>query len=206
MSTNTNNYSIGIARLYWRTVTSWSSAATEVDTVATAVKTASGYDAYDLGNVVGAEITPDITYLDHYISYAGARRKDKTVAITKSLNIPITLDEVNSTNLKNFFGAKNDVSGNIMRVFENDQMPVEGAAVLAFYTDIGTDFMYVIPKAALRTEGAAFSFNTEDWMNIPMTIEVLQNSSYKPPNAAAASLAPYGYIDYTATGGAAPGV
>ena len=36
-----------------------------------------------LGNIVAGEVTPDITYLEHYKCIEGDRRKDKTVAVTK---------------------------------------------------------------------------------------------------------------------------
>ena len=70
----------------------------------------------------------------------------------------------------------------------------------------GRDMMYVIPKCAVRTEGGAISFNSEDWSNLPMQIEVLQQSSYYPEHCAAASIAPYGYLDLTATTNVAPGI
>lgn len=203
MATHTNNYSVGMARFYFAET----SLATRCNTLASHIKhDTANCASWDLGNVVTSEITPDITYLDHYISYAGDRRKDKTVAVTKSLNIPITLDEFSATNLEYFFGARASGKSTRKRVFSMDTLPVEGAGVLVFWTDIGKDFMYVIPKCALRTEGAALSFNAEDWSNLPMQIEVLHSSTYYPLSGTAASLAPYGYLDFTATTNAAPGV
>jgi hypothetical protein len=200
----TDNYTVGMARFYFSAKTT---PATRCDVIATRIKHGIGNCAtWDMGNVVTSEITPDITYLDHYISYAGDRRKDKTVAVTKSLNIPITFDEFSATNLEIFFGATGTGGTSAKRVMAADTMPIEGAGVLVFWTDIGRDFMYIIPKCVIRTEGAALSFNAEDWSNLPMQIEVLHQSTYYPMSKNAASLAPYGYLDLTATSAVAPGV
>lgn len=201
MATNTNNYTVGMARFYFSAKTN---PGTRCNVMATQIKHGRLATEFDMGNVVTSEITPDITYLDHYISYAGDRRKDKVVAVTKSLNIPITFDEFSATNLGIFFGATG--TGGYKRVMQADTIPIEGAGVLVFWTDIGKDFMYVIPKCAIRTEGGALSFNAEDWSTLPMQIEVLHSSTYYPMGKAAASLAPYGYLDLTATSGVAPGV
>ena len=204
MGTNTNNYTVGMARFYFNAKTT---PGTRCDVIATNIKHGlSNCASWDMGNVVTSEITPDITYLDHFISYGGDRRKDKTVAVTKSLSVPITFDEFSATNLEIFFGATGTGGTKAKRVFQANTMPIEGAGVLVFWTDIGTDMMYVIPKCAVRTEGAAISFNAEDWSNLPMQIEVLQQSTYSPEACAAASVAPYGYLDLTATTNVAPGV
>jgi len=198
----TANYSLGAARLYFKAS---SSVGTLVDTIVTAVTNRTGYEAYDLGNVTAVELNPDITYLDHFVSYGGDRRKDKTVAVTKSINIPITFDEFTATNMTNFFGAANDVANNKMRVFQSSTMPVEGAAVLAFYTSVGKDFLYAMPKVCIKTE-SGFSIGAEDWMTMPMSLEVLHAAGYHSAGSSAASLCPFGYIDRTATSNYAPGI
>ena len=198
----TESYSLGMARLYWSAYPG-GTAATTVDSIVSAVQ-AGAAGAYDLGNVVSAEITPDITYLDHFVSVAGARQKDKTSAITKSISIPITFDEINATNVSNFFFTGDVLSATRYGVFNSDTIPPEGGAVLVFYTDTGKDFLYAMPKAALRTEGGALSFNIEDWMSMPFTLEVLHYSSYTPPSCA--TTCEYGYLDLCATSYAATGV
>ena len=73
---------------------------------------------------------------------------------------------------------------------------------MVFYTDVGKDFAYLIPKAALRTEGG-FSLNAEDWSEMPYSLQILRHSTYAI--AEGATLAPFGYIDMTATSGGNPG-
>ena len=205
IGTNTSNYTLGVGRFYFSAKTT---PGTRVDVIATLLKHGAvdaSINQYDLGNVVTSEITPDITYLDHWVSYGGDRRKDKTVAVTKSLNIPITFDEFSATNIDYFFGSTG-TGGTYKRVMKSNTMPVEGAGVLVFWTDVGRDFMYCIPKCSIRTEGAAISFNSEDWSTLPMTIEVLHHNTYYPMSKSSASLAPYGYLDMSATTSEAPGI
>lgn len=200
----TNNYTLGQARLYWKTpitATVTAGMGTLCDKIYRSITGNSGYEKYDMGNITAVEIVPDVTYLDHYVSSGGARQKDKTVAITKDININLTFDEFSATNMKNFFAA--DKYGDHLTVFQSYNMPVEGAGVVVFYTDVGTDFAYVIPKAALRTEGG-FSLNSEDWSEMPYSLQILRHSTFAI--AEGATLAPFGYIDMSATSGDAPGV
>ena len=198
MSTNTNDYSVGMARIYW---TNPGTVATQVDSVIGAIALGAA-NAYDLGNVTAAEIGLDVTYLEHFISYAGDRRKDKTAAITKVINIPVTFDQINATTLTHFFSAS-PISSSRHIVLAKDTQPPVGCGVLVFYTDTGKDFYYAIPKGSIKAEGA-LSFNAEDWMNIPMSIEVLHHSTYNARSSA--TPAPFGFIDLTATSNPAPGV
>jgi hypothetical protein len=199
---NTAAYAVGMARLYWSTIKG--TVATQVDSVLGAVMSASRtlFGGYELGNVVAAELNPDVTYLDHFVAVAGQRRKDKSVAITKSINIPITFDEVSATNLTNFFAAS-PLSATRHAIMTQDTDPPEGVGVLAFYTDTGKDFLYVIPKANIKAEGG-LSFNMEDWMNVPMSIEVLHHSTYNAQNTSTAC--PYGFISLPTKSTSAPGV
>ena len=187
------SYTIGGAKLYWM----GSSTTASTNALYLQVKNFSGTNSF--GNITAAEITPDITYLDHYISVKGDRRKDKTVAVTKSISIPFTFDEINSTNLSRFMYASSAGSNKYI-VMGTSNVPLEGTAVLFFTTDIGKDFAYVVPKCALKADGG-LAMNAEDWMNGKFILEVLHDSDY---NASGTSTkAPYGFIDTTAVATAA---
>ena len=150
-----------------------------------------------LGNIVAGEVTPDITYLDHYKSIEGDRRKDKTVAVTKSVSIPFTFDEISEENIKDFMYALDTTSTKKASVLQKVSVPVEGRAILRLKTNVGQDFSYTIPKCALKADGG-LSFNTEDWMTGKFVIEVLNTSTYVIPDATS-SKAPYGYVDTNLT-------
>ena len=85
---STDNYTIGGAKLYWM----GSSTTASTNALYLQVKNFSGTNSF--GNITAAEITPDITYLDHYISVKGDRRKDKTVAVVNLLWFQIHLHQI----------------------------------------------------------------------------------------------------------------
>jgi hypothetical protein len=156
-----------------------------------------GNDPVTLGNITAAEIAPDVSYVEHFKSVKGNRRKDKTVAITKSINIPFTFDECSTSNLKRFFlGHDNTAATRAIMLGDNE---LEGRAVLNFQTNIGTNFIYVIPKCMLRPDGG-LAFTSEDWMNGNFILEVLYHDTFTciigSPNATAA---PYGYLAFGRT-------
>lgn len=129
----------------------------------------------DLGNIVSAEMTPEITYLDHFIADKGKRKKDKVQSNTESLTIPFTFDEINTDNLKKFFAAS-ALTSTKLAVLEEPL--VDGSAQLFFDTDVGNDFTYFIPKCTIRSDGA-LAMNTEDWWTGPLVLEVLHyNTSH----------------------------
>jgi hypothetical protein len=182
---STNNYSIGGAHLYWM----GTSVAASTNALYLQVKNFSATNSF--GNITAAEITPDITYLDHYISVNGNRRKDKTVAVTKSISIPFTFDEINATNLSKFLYSSS-AGGTKYIVMGTPNVPAEGTAVLFFTTDVGNDFMYVVPKCALKADGG-LAFNAEDWMTGKFVLEVLHDANYNASGTT--TKAPYGFID-----------
>lgn len=189
----TDSYSIGQSKLYWM----GTSLAASTNALYLSVKNFNA--TFSFGNITAAEIAPTITYLDHFTSVKGDRRKDKTVAVTKSISVPFTFDEINSTNINRFMYGSSGGANKII-VMGASNVPDEGTAVLFFVTDVGRDFMYVMPKVALRAEGG-LAFNAEDWMNAKFTLEVLYDGDY---NASGTTVkAPYGFIDTTAVATAA---
>lgn len=144
-----------------------------------------------LGNIVTAGITPDLTYIDHWISDCGKRKKDKTSLGEVSITIPFTFDEMNAANLRKFFVAATDLSkngvadSNLLAVFESSLE--EGSAQLCLTTDVGIDMTYIIPKCTIRPDGA-LEMSGEDWWTGPLVIDVLY---YATDHWASK---PYGYV------------
>jgi hypothetical protein len=181
---STNNYAIGGIDLYFEASIAHASLldTTGTVTVGSNFRTA----GRNLGNIVTSEIAPEVTYVDHFISIKGTRRKDKTAAVTKTLMIPFTFDEVNEANLKKFFLASS-LGNNKLAVLEK---PLEeGSVSLLFRSDVGPDAVYSIPRATIRPNGNLSIGNGEDWWSGSLQIEILYHDSWASK--------PYGVFDTT---------
>ena len=183
-----SNLTVGQAEMYF------------LDVVASTPGAAkAGNNPVTLGNITAAEITPEITYVEHYISVKGSRRKDRTVATTKVINIPFTFDECSTANLSRFF-LGDDTTGT--RVIMLDKNEIQGRAILNFQTNVGNNFIYVIPKCALRPDGG-LAFSSDEWMTGNFMLEVQYHDTFTVlMGSPTATSAPYGYIawDRTAIG------
>ena len=144
----------------------------------------------NIGNIVSAEFNPDVTYVDHYISIKGSRRKDLTQPTTKALNVNFVFDEVNATNLRRFFLASN-LGAQTNRLAPMEKALLNGSVSMLFHTDIGRDFVYSIPKATIKPDGA-LAMNTEEWWTGPMVLEVLYYATGQYASK------PYGLLDTSA--------
>ena len=151
------------------------------------------------GNITTSEIAPNITYLEHFITTTdGSRRKDHIVASQKTLTIPFTFDEINAANFRKFLmGTDKSASAKVgAPVFTAmDAALTYGSAQLYFKTDVGNDFVYMIPKCTIRPDGN-LTMSAEDWWSGPMVLEVL-NHDWAPDNIATpagAINAPYGLV------------
>lgn len=182
---NTDNLTIGQAELYFAD-------GEADDPTGPATRMA---DPTTFGNIVTSEINPDVTYVDHYVSTKGSRKKDKSVAVTKTLTIPFTFDELSNENVRRFV-LGSDLSASRTTVMVKPKY--EGRAILNFQTDVGNNFVYAIPKCTLLTDGA-LTTNIDDWMSANFILEVLYHNSYRINNNSASELAPYGYIDFSKT-------
>ncbi len=181
-----SNLTIGQAELYFLNVVASTPGANKA-----------GADPVTLGNITAAEIAPDITYVEHFISVKGDRRKDKSVATTRSINIPFTFDECSTTNLKRFFLGPDDTAAT--RAIMLKEAELEGRAILNFQTNVGNNFIYVIPKCSLKPDGG-LAFSSEDWMTGNFILEVLYHDTFTVAvGSPTATLAPYGYLAFDRT-------
>jgi len=182
MSTiNVNNLTIGAAEIYFAE----GAAKTPTATVMTA-------STVKLGNITVSEIVPDVTYVEHYISVKGQRRKDKEVAVTKGLSVPFTFDELTASNFTKFV-LGSDIGTKQTKVMGDSIL--EGRAVVDFQTDVGKDFRFVIPKCNLKADGG-LTLNSDDWISGNFILEVLYSDTYHVEGSLSQAEAPYGYVDY----------
>ena len=180
---NASNYTIGQAEIWF----------TEEEAKNPTVGTTVATLMISFGNITVAEIAPDVSYAEHYISVKGNRRKDKQVAVSKSISIPFTFDELNTNNIRLFMLGTTINAASYMPVMKKESF--EGRAIINFQTDVGNNFIYVIPKVNLRADGA-LGFSSEDWMAANFVLEVLYHSTYKVDASPSLELAPYGYIGF----------
>lgn len=170
---STDNYTIGGGALYF----SATIAHANLENVGAATP-AFQTTAHNLGNVINIEISPEVTYVDHYVSTKGKRVIDKTSATTSAINISFSFDEMNADNLAKFFLG--DLTASEISVLNNEV--IEGSAHLVVDTDIGQDMTYIIPKCALRPDGS-LTLNEEDWHTGGMNLMALNYSSADGTNA-----------------------
>lgn len=188
---NSNNYTVGMAYIFIHNTTG-SAGLASIDAQ---IASAAYHTSFCVGNTTAVEISPDVTYLDHFISVNGERRRDKTVSTTHSITISYTFDEISATNVKRFLYGETAVAAS--PTFIVNASPVkEVACQVVFRTAVGKDFIYKIPKAALKADGG-LSFEAEDWLNANMTLDVLYDDTYTHNS----TKAPYGYVDFSATSG-----
>lgn len=187
---STNNYTIGGGELYF--------AATVADAkMLSASAPTFCNDAHSLGNITGVSITPNVTYIDHYVSSKGKRVKDKTVANTTDLTIGFTFDEVNPNNLAKFMLG--NLTASRISVLQNTLG--EGSAVLRVNTNIGKSMVYRIPKCTVKPEGN-FSLDDSNWQSGGFTLDCLEYIDGDTSNAtinASWLAAPFGILDPTVT-------
>jgi len=197
---NTANYTVGQAELYFDSSPNHASLdAGTTNGIGSDFRTT----GRNFGNIVTMDIAPEVTYLDHMITTSGGdRRKDLTVANSKTITVPFTFDEINEANFRKYlFGT--DVSSSVnaaaspaFTVMTN--VLDYGSAQLYFRTDVGNDFVWMIPKCTIRPDGN-MTLNAEDWWQAPMVLEIFYTSTWDPSNEASgveAGTAPYGIVSF----------
>lgn len=181
---DTDSYTVGGIELYFD-----STIAEDSLTTGTTFQTT----ARSIGNIVTSGLSSDVTYVDHFISVNGKRKKDKVVANTSVVTINFTFDEMNQDNLAKFTLSSSSASE--LLVLQNTLD--EGSAQLMVKTSIGQDLIYRIPKCVIKPEGD-LTFDAENWHEAPMSIEVLEYTDGENASATVNAIwlaAPMGKID-----------
>lgn len=187
-----DNYSVGMAYIYVHNTTG----TTGLASIDAQIASAAYHTHFCVGNTTAVEITPDVTYLDHFISVNGLRRRDKTISTQNSISVNFTFDEINATNIRRFLYGETAVAASPTFIVNASPLK-EVAAQVVFTTSVGNDLIYKIPKAALKSDGG-LSFEAEEWMTANMMLDILYDNTYTHNGTAA----PYGYVNFAATSGA----
>jgi hypothetical protein len=168
------NYAVGGLDIYFDPTIGHASLldTTATTTVGSNFRTA----ARSLGNIVTSEITPEVTFLDHYITVNGSRRKDKTVNVENNITIPFTFDELDEANFKRVFLGSTLGTGKTALMMEPLQ---RGSVSLLFRSQTGNDFVISIPKATLRPSGSINFGDGTEWNQISceLSVEFLSTTS-----------------------------
>jgi len=150
-----------------------------------------------LGNIDISNINPDVSYVTHYSAVKGKRVKDEEFTVTNGISVTFTFDEIDKTNLQHFLlGGSIDTSASRMPVMLKEG--IRGRAVLRFITDVGTQFKYVIPKCVMKSDGG-LPLRGTDWVKGDMRLDIMYHNTYHVGNNSNASLAPWGYVDFSST-------
>lgn len=168
---STGNYTIGQVDMYFEATSAHASLLATDPSVASGLGGAFRSSDRDLGNIVGAEIANDVTYIEHFVADKGSRKKDHVAAGTIAVSIPFQFDEINFNNMKRFFLAS-DLDGGGTKLAVGEKALSIGCAQLYFNTDVGNDIVYFIPKCIIRPDGN-LAINDEDWWSGPMVLEIL---------------------------------
>ncbi len=190
---NSDNYTVGMAYVFVHTTTG----SVGLASIDAQIASAAYHTHFCVGNTTNVEIAPDITYLDHFISINGARRKDKTVVTQKAITVTFTFDEINATNIRRFLYGHTETAASPTFIV-NASPTKEFSAQIYFTTEVGRDLIYKIPRAALKADGN-LSFEAEDWMTANMMLDVLYDTTFN--HGSNTRSAPYGYICFAATSG-----
>jgi len=162
---NDDNYAVGGIDLYFCATVGHASLER-----GTPIGTSFRIAGRNLGNIVTSEIAVDVTYLEHFISVNGKRRRDKVVSNVESISIPFTFDEINTVNLKKALLASSLAgTGRVAPM----QKPVQrGSVSLKFRSPVGNDVYYNIPKATIRPDGNLSIGDGTDWWTQSMVIDI----------------------------------
>ena len=119
---------------------------------------------------MSAEISPDLSYVEHWKSKNGKRVKDKEVVNTAAINITFTFDEMNQDNLRRFLFGTNSTASKFTVL---DNTLEEGCGQLVLETAVGQNMIYRFPKCSLRPDGA-LTLNPESWHEGSFAINVVE--------------------------------
>ncbi len=170
---NTDNYLITGVDLYFEASIAHASL---LDTSGTTMVGSSfRTTARNLGNITTLDISPTVSYVEHFISVNGKRKKDKIAANEESVTIPFTFDEINENNMKRFFLASS-LGNNKLALMQKPL--IEGSVSLKITTDVGNDMVLSIPKAIIRPDGNLSFGDGTSWTTAPMSLEILYYDSW----------------------------
>jgi hypothetical protein len=134
------------------------------------------YKTWTIGNIVVASMAPEVTFLDHYTTVNGTRKKDRSLITNKALAVNFTFDEMTGGAMKEWLLASSmlgeSMTAQNFEIYPMAKGEIKGCAKLEFNSEFGRDYSWYIPCASLKPDGT-MDYNAEDWMNAKGIIECL---------------------------------
>lgn len=126
-----------------------------------------------LGNVRECTYTPDITKKDHFSTQVGIRTKDLSVISQLGATMKMTLDEINNFNLAMYLLADPTTSGALGGL----TVPtLQGTLTMSGTNTIGNQLTFTGKVSMVPAGDLTLVQDGDDWMGIPVSCEVLQDS------------------------------
>ena len=129
-------------------------------------------DYVEMGNAPSVALQLSQETLDHYSSQEGIKQKDKTVTISQSGTLTLTLEEITARNLRLAMmgDSETDSDGNTI-INVGTQSSVEGWIRFRGTNSVGLQLNYDA-KVSIRPSDP-FNFVGDDWGQLSLTAEVL---------------------------------
>jgi hypothetical protein len=128
------------------------------------------FDSVDLGNVTEIEITPDFGKLDHNTQRAGVKSVDKTVVISKKVNIRLVMDEWSEANVR--LAVLAAATGTPINLFSQSER--EGDLVITGTNEVGIPYLWTFPSVSFLPS-SSLNLISDEWgtMEISGTINAI---------------------------------
>jgi hypothetical protein len=126
----------------------------------------------DLGNVTQFEFTPTVEKLDHFSSRGGVREKDRSVVVSVSGSIVVTMEEFTVKNFALALLGTEDTDSNGRGVVEIlAAVTKRGALKFVGTNDIGQRYDWLFPAVEF-SPSSGISPLSDEWGNMEITGEV----------------------------------
>jgi len=138
------------------------------------LKTDTGTEARDLGNVPECELNLEIETLDHFTSRAGIRSKDLIVVIQRSGTIRWVMEEWTPENLALWFMGNvdlDDPSGPSIDILDEDA--VTGKFYFHGTNQVGPRYDVIAYNVRIRPTSSINLINEDDFGGVEVTGEML---------------------------------
>lgn len=148
MAASTNNYTIGKGVV--------------------SIKKSTDVAYIDMGNCSSFEFTPTIEKLEHYSSRSGIKKRDKTVVLSKSGTLKLTLDEWSDENIALAVLGTADSTGAISIFTEN---AISCSIKIVENNEVGVSKTWEFPLVDIIPSGT-IGLIGDDWRTMELEGEV----------------------------------
>lgn len=121
------------------------------------------FESTALGNVTEIEISPEDEELPHYSSQAGLKFADRTVSVSRKLNIRLVMDEWSDYNVRLAVMGPESGAINIYSLAER-----EGALVITGTNSVGQKYTWTLGSVSFRPTGS-INLISEEWATMEVS-------------------------------------